>query len=426
MLKKLGPYKILGKLGQGGMAEVFKAIKTGPEGFEKPIALKRIIPPLADKSDFISMLLSEAKLHAQLDHPNLVQLIDFFEEDGQYFLSLEYVPGITLQSLRSQTTLDWQTSAWIISQALKGLDYAHNKKNEDGQALGIVHRDVSPQNILISQDGLVKLTDFGIAWSKDYRSYTQSGALKGKVPYLSPEQVKGQSVDRRSDLFSMGSVLYELIYGQASFTGSNEFETMKRIEEGRFTHPDSQHFQIPQSIVSILNKALSLQPEKRYQSASEFRNALVKTLSAEWKDQGEEKLQSFMEHFSTKPLFKRLKTTAIWAPHMPTNKKNLLSAVPFILISVLGIWWVTKLSPKPVQTTAIVKKAPITQRLSTLKFEGPDNALVFINGKEIGTLPLESLTLEEGSYIVLLKTKNGQSRLKKINIKLGEEKLIQW
>ena len=225
---QFGKYFLLDRINVGGMAEVFKAKAFGVEGFERLLAVKRILPNIAEDEEFITMFIDEAKIAVQLNHANICQIFDLGKVEDSYFIALEFVHGKDVRAIFDrckQKPVDGQTAmpiaqaCFIVMKACEGLDYAHNKRDGQGREMTLVHRDVSPQNILISYEGEVKLIDFGIAKAAGKMSKTQQGILKGKFGYMSPEQVRGLPLDRRSDVFSLGIVLYEMVAGKRPFDG---------------------------------------------------------------------------------------------------------------------------------------------------------------------------------------------------------------
>lgn len=300
------PYLLVAKLGEGGMAEVFKAVKKGPDGWEKPIALKRILPYLADNESFIQMLSAEARLHAQLDHPNIVQLLDFFREGETYFIAMEYVPGKNLRQIivdarRREISFPWQVAIQIIAQTLRGLDHAHKRRGSAGP-LNIVHRDISPQNILISYEGFVKLSDFGIAMADIQREATESGVLKGKHRYLAPEQLESKSVDQRTDLYSAGVLLYELVCGEHPFASKSDFETMKKIVASDFKSPEILRPDAPLELHRVIKRAMKSKASARYKDASTFIRSLLEVQDTNWHTHGNEELAMWMGKIYPKPI----------------------------------------------------------------------------------------------------------------------------
>lgn len=278
----IGDYILEEKIASGGMAELFKAKRKGVEGFEKTVAVKRILPNVAEDREFIDMLIDEAKIASQLSHPNIVQIFDLGKKDGSYFIAMEYVHGkdlrTILKTLNSQAKiLPYELSAYIAMKICDALYYAHNKKDSEGKPLKIVHRDVSPQNILISYDGDVKLTDFGVAKASVKLHQTVAGQIKGKMLYMSPEQSKGsRDIDCRSDIYSLGCVLFEMITGKKLFMAESEMAVLEKVQKGKIIKPTKLNPDVPPQMESIVLKALKPRPSDRYQSALEMRKELEK------------------------------------------------------------------------------------------------------------------------------------------------------
>lgn len=267
-----GQYRLLEKVAIGGMAELFKAKQMGLEGFQRIVAVKRILPHLASNSDFVTMFIDEAKLAAQLNHPNIVHIYDLGKTDDAYFIAMEYVEGRDLRSIMKESeplgkTIPLSAAVYITKKVCSALHYAHTAKDSDGKPMKLVHRDVSPQNILISSSGEVKLVDFGIAKAASKASHTQSGALKGKLLYMSPEQAWGKTLDGRSDIFSIGTVLFEMLTGKKLFYGDSEMSILERVREAKL--PDFEQYRdiIPPQLEKIIRKALEKDPDRRYRDA---------------------------------------------------------------------------------------------------------------------------------------------------------------
>ena len=276
---QLGRYRILAHLATGGMAEVFLAKASGIEGFERHVVIKCIHKEHARNESFVRMFLEEARLAAALHHHNIVQVHDIGEEDGEYFYAMEYVHGEDLRSLlMAVTKRDQQVPlehvVSIISGAAAGLHYAHEQVGSDRKPLGLVHRDVSPSNIIVDFDGNVKVVDFGIAKAALRTDQTRSGVLKGKVAYMSPEQCRGKPIDRRSDVYALGIVLYELTTARRLFKGDNDFMTMSTIVAGDIPLPSKRRKNLPPALEEIIMTALAKEPAERFQSAHELRRAL--------------------------------------------------------------------------------------------------------------------------------------------------------
>ncbi|MEM7675743.1 MAG: protein kinase [Myxococcota bacterium] len=271
--QRFGPYVILDRIGDGGMAEIFLAKMQGYSGFEKLVALKKIHPRYSRNQTFARMLIHEAKLAASLNHFNVIQVHDLGEIDGQVYIAMEYVHGKDMAAVLSNTyrrreRLPLNLALCVATEFMTGLDYAHRVRDVEGQPLGIIHRDISPQNVLISNEGEVKLTDFGIARvlaSKD-DAFQLPGNLHGKFGYMSPEQVKGLEIDQRSDIFSSGVVLWEMLTGRRLFRGKEHKETIKLIVSMAIPLPSSINHEVPPSVDAICLKALSRDPNTRYQT----------------------------------------------------------------------------------------------------------------------------------------------------------------
>ncbi|MBS2023110.1 MAG: protein kinase, partial [Deltaproteobacteria bacterium] len=280
-LTPFGKYFLLDRINVGGMAEVFRAKTVGVEGFEKIVAIKRILPAVAEDEEFIKMFVDEAKITAQLSHANLAQTFDLGKFDEAYYIAMEYVPGKDLRAVQERMRrrgerVPTAVAAYVISRVCEGLDYAHRKRDTMGRDLNIVHRDVSPQNVIVSFEGEVKLIDFGIAKAANKITRTQAGILKGKFGYMSPEQVRGLPLDRRSDIFATGVVLYELCTGERLFTGSSDFSVLEKVQQAKIVPPSEIVPDIPLRLERVILKALAREPEERYQHAAELAQDLTR------------------------------------------------------------------------------------------------------------------------------------------------------
>jgi hypothetical protein len=278
-----GPYRLLEKVAVGGMAEVFRAKRSGVEGFEKVVAVKRILPHLSDNQEFVDMFIDEAKMVAGLTHPNIVQIFDLGKIDKSYYIAMEYIHGRDLRSILKRAKergirIPLDLSILIVGRVSAALEYAHRKKDDRGRPMKIVHRDVSPQNMLISFEGDVKLTDFGIAKAATKASHTERGALRGKLLYMSPEQAWGKSMDRRSDIFSLGIVLYEMMTDHKPFLGESEMSILEMVRECRVAPPKTLNPRIPDKLEKVVLKALERDPDVRYQDAGEMARDLERAL----------------------------------------------------------------------------------------------------------------------------------------------------
>jgi serine/threonine protein kinase len=274
-----GKYYLLERINVGGMAEVFRSKAYGVEGFERLVAVKRILPNIAEDKEFIKMFIDEAKIAVQLNHANIAQIFDLGVVDGSYYIALEHVHGRDLRAIfdRCRTLgepMPVAQACFVVMKVCEGLDYAHNKRDQAGKELNLVHRDVSPQNVLVSFEGEVKLIDFGIAKAAGKGAKTQAGILKGKFGYMSPEQVRGLPVDRRSDIFSCGIVLYELLTGERLFVGESDFSTLEKVRNVEILPPSTYNRKIPDELERIVLKALAKDVEDRYQNSIDLHDEL--------------------------------------------------------------------------------------------------------------------------------------------------------
>jgi serine/threonine protein kinase len=271
-------YEMLDRIGVGGMAEIFRGRAVAGGGFEKPVAIKRILPHLSQDERFVKMLITEANTLSQLRHRNIVQIFDVgLGEDGQYFLVMEYVPGTDLRTLydaleKRGKRLPVALSLHVGAEIADALEFAHRSTSSKGEPLRLVHRDVSPSNVLLSQSGEVKLTDFGIA--KRMEEVTGHHGVRGKFAYISPEQAVNKSVDARSDVFSVGIVLFELATGRRLFSAMSDFDALQAVRAGSFPRPRSYDPMMPRELEDIIVKAMAPAPEDRYQAAGELGAAL--------------------------------------------------------------------------------------------------------------------------------------------------------
>jgi serine/threonine protein kinase len=285
---RFGKYTLIRRLATGGMAELFLAIQKSVAGFEKLIVIKRILPAQNKDREFVEMLLHEARVAATLSHPNVVQTFDVGQVDGTYFIAMEHVHGEDLRSIvrqmkkRDVVEFPLEHALSIVLGMCSGLAYAHEKRDLDGTALHIVHRDISPQNVLVTFTGDVKIVDFGIAKSDaKLEEQIPGGRLKGKVPYMSPEQARGEPIDWRSDIFAAGVMLFELTTGKRLFKGANEYETLKLIVDEDYPLPSQVCLGYPRELEVIVMRALAKDRAQRWQSAREMQGAIEELVRKE-------------------------------------------------------------------------------------------------------------------------------------------------
>ncbi len=278
--KSVGKYQVLERLAVGGMAELYKARVTGQHGFEKLVAIKKILPHLAADASFIDMFLDEARITAHLDHPHIVQVFELGTDADTPYIAMQFVDGLDVLALlrecaRTQIRLPPELAACIAHDILDALDYAHTAITPGGRVMGVIHRDISPGNVLVSRRGDVKLTDFGIARAAERQHKTEAGMLKGKYGYMSPEQVHGADLDARSDLFSLGIVLAEMVMARRLFTAPSDLDTLLMVRDARLDRLEKNADDFPIELRVMCEKALAREPDDRWQSAAEFRDALA-------------------------------------------------------------------------------------------------------------------------------------------------------
>src|SRR5437763_2860489 len=274
-----GRYELLKRLAGGGMGEVYLARQRGIDGFQKLLVIKTLLPHLCEDEEFIIMFKDEARVTAQLIHPNICQVFEFEQVGGIFYMAMEYLRGDDLRRLwkaceQKGTPLRVPLICRIVSDAAAGLDFAHSLRDQGGEPYKIVHRDVSPQNILVTFEGGVKVIDFGVAKAAGRAQHTRTGALKGKYSYMSPEQVSGVSIDGRSDIFALGIVLHELLTGRRLFKADSDVQTLARVRECNVAPPSRLNPQLPPGLDAIVLKALAKNPNDRYTTAQEFRLAI--------------------------------------------------------------------------------------------------------------------------------------------------------
>jgi serine/threonine protein kinase len=281
---RLGRYELIARLAAGGMGEIFLARLEGAAGFEKLFVIKRILPHLADDVRFRGMLIAEARIASVMAHPNVCQVYELEETDGQLYIVMEYLEGITMLPLlhrlsKEGRSLELGFVGGVIQQAIEGLHYAHELKDRSGEYLGIVHRDVTPSNIFLTDAGIAKVLDFGIAKVKDASAHTQTGTVKGKYAYMAPEQLRGASVDRRADVFALGIVLFEMLALRRLFQRKTDYLTFRAVMEQPI--PDVRHYrpECPPALAMALARALDRDPTKRFATARQLGTAVLDAIA---------------------------------------------------------------------------------------------------------------------------------------------------
>ncbi len=297
----VGKYQLVSKLAKGGMAEVFLAKVTGPMGFEKTLVLKRILPHLAEDPQFVGMFFTEARVAARLNHPHIVQIFDFGQAEGSYFLAMEYIDGPDLRTLVARATqagvrLPPAFCAKLISAACEALAFAHDFVDPDtGQHLELIHRDISPDNLLLSRQGALKVVDFGIAKAANQSHKTKTGLIKGKLAYMPVEQLQGQALDRRVDVYALGVVLYELLTGKYPFEAATDVNMMQAILFEPRVPAASRRPDLPQALADILDKALAKEREQRYPDCVSFQEDLERFILSTGQPMGARELAQWVE-----------------------------------------------------------------------------------------------------------------------------------
>ncbi|MCP3104293.1 protein kinase [Myxococcus sp. K15C18031901] len=288
--RRIGKYEILTRLSMGGMAELFLAFTSGPGGFRKFVAVKQILPDIKKDEQFVQMFLDEARITAAFSHANIGQVFDLGEDGGELYLAMEFLPGQNLEQVvkaasRRQYPLPLGFIGRVIRDTCLGLHYAHHFTDPSGRPVAVVHRDVSPKNVMLTYDGVVKVIDFGIAKARGRLGRTQVGTVKGTSGYMSPEQVRGHAMDGRSDLFSVGVMLHEMLTGQRLFNGPHEAAVMLQIVEANITSPRAGNPDIPEALDAVVMRALARDATQRFTSGREMARALEAALGAELYDE---------------------------------------------------------------------------------------------------------------------------------------------
>jgi len=296
--QRFGKYVLLRRLAIGGMAEIFKAKVAGAEGFEKDLVIKRILPHFSDDETFVQMFVDEARLTAKLQHPNIVQIFDFDVADDSYYIAMEYIEGKDLHDLieeshRQHDPLSVPQCVWLAIEVAKGLHYAHTKEDK-GQPLNIVHRDVTPSNVMISYRGDVKLMDFGIAKATQRSTKTQAGAVKGKVAYMSPEQARGKPIDGRTDVFALGVMLWEMLTHTRLFLAESDFDTLNNVLKMEPPRPSKMNLDVPPDLDPIVARCLAKDVNERWPNAEMLSRELTRWYYQNVPDLEKEKLKPLM------------------------------------------------------------------------------------------------------------------------------------
>lgn len=443
----VGRYSLLSRLAVGGMAEIWLARQLGPQGFEKFVVIKRILDGLGTDPEFVGMFLDEARIAAQLNHPHIVQIFDLGEEAGAFYIAMEYLPGENLAAIarsaaRNGRTLPPTLAVRIIADAAEGLAYAHAKAGPDGKLLGIVHRDVSPQNIFVTYDGVVKVLDFGIAKAAIRESQTMAGQIKGKTSYMSPEQARGQTIDGRSDIFALGILLFELVTRTRLFHHPDPFQALQLVA-GDDPIPLAHEVrpEVPLDLSAIISRALSRDLEKRYPTARHFQSDLEEWMRGQKEVPGRAELAGYLgESFAariqerarlleaarngelTPASARAARTSALDSMpggslpredvtsvedllRRPTPRQLLISGAVLLVFLLAGVFFALSSGGEEEEEIElpipVVVQPPPPPEPPMLTIEtDPPGAMIMVDGKEAGRSPLTFEAIELGEHTV--------------------------
>ncbi len=469
--KNFGRYKIIKLIASGGMADVYKAVMTGPHNFEKTVAFKMIHEQLICDPAFVRMFTDEARISAKLVHPNIVQIVDFGEIDKRLYITMEYVDGIDLSRfihglISNAIDPQMEISVYIITEILNAIAYTCKLKDTRGEGLGIVHRDITPQNILLSYEGDVKLTDFGIAKVRGSITTTTAGTLKGKIRYMSPEQARGEVLDHRSDLYSTALVLYELITHKQAYSGDTDMILLRQVQSANIEHTPLQlNPSIPYSLNDIVIKALSPAPSDRFYDPASFKKALEHYMH----DSGSarELLSEHLNKLFSVQAYEDSRHTRMTGDNKQDKKRDpgllyiagviclvilMVSTMVFVqykksvhknpaaspIIPYSGpysgtsnpfvIPKVQAHDPVPVEHHATEHKQPASAAHATLVINAIPWAKVYIvdhgTEKYAGPTPLSRLQIPSGAYTLIFKNRLYGTRTVKIKVSSGEKKTV--
>lgn len=418
--ESFGRFYLVDKVATGGMAEVFKAKSFSHGGFEKLLVIKRILGHLSDNEEFVEMFIDEAKITVSLQHPNVVQIYDFGRIRENYYLSMECVEGKDVKGIlrklaQRRKLFPTEFAVYIAHEMCKGLDYAHKKGDAQGSPLRIIHRDISPSNILVSYNGEVKIADFGIAKAESSAYDTKDGVLKGKFEYMSPEQASGKELDNRSDLFSAGIILHEMLTGRRLFKTESDVKTLERIKTGDVAPPSALNPVIPPRLDEIVLKALSVNPADRYTDGREMQQALLEFLYPATPDLTRESLGHFMQELFAQEVDEErgrllegtrvasemyaadpaasseqewqaaAATTAGTISTQPSRWPWAVALGALLLMGAVGAWALTRQPEERVVERLVQAEAQTTGSLQLRIEPAEAQARVLLDGKEIGT-----------------------------------------
>ncbi|MGM0557886.1 MAG: protein kinase domain-containing protein, partial [Myxococcota bacterium] len=398
MKTKFGKYELVDKIGTGGMAEIYLAKSYGAEGLEKMLVIKRILPEHARNERFIEMFISEAKIAVHLNHPNIVQIYDFGKVEEDFYLAMEYVEGYDLGRVveaceQADAPLPIGDALFIATEVAKGLSYAHKRKDEYGDELSIVHRDISPQNLLVSEDGTVKIVDFGIAKATSVAEESPE-VVKGKYAYMSPEQASGEAIDHRSDLFSLGVVLFEMVCGRPLFKKKTREETLSLVKSAVVPDISSLNSDVPPKLEQVLYKVLARDPEDRHESARDLQVDLTRVLYGIGDIHDSMTLSEYI-----RGLERKLDDAKSGAAGLPEQHTALTSVIK-----------TSSRTTADIGTEVVEKNTPVSGHTEPVADESPVRLLarerkecVIIAGEAIGLMELRSATNDQSRWMQVLQ-----------------------
>jgi serine/threonine protein kinase len=444
MQSSFGPYELLERLAGGGMGEVYLARKSGKDGFQKLLVIKTLLPHLSEDEELILMFKDEARVTARLIHPNICQVFEFDQVGGTWYMAMEYLRGDDLRKLAKVcdgqgVELPPELICRIVSDAAAGLDFAHALRDAQGQPYGVVHRDVSPQNIFVTFEGAVKVIDFGVAKAVGRGQHTRTGALKGKYSYMSPEQAAGKSVDNRSDIFALGIVLHELLTKARLFKADSDTETLARVGACAVPVPSALNPRIPPGLDAIVLKALARNPDDRFTTAQELRLALEDWLRQGKYSASSAHLAEFLKVIYAERIHKEARTSPMpMEAFDPTrnerssNQRAAPSRVPraalaaglAVSIAALAVWVARpqpRAAPAPAEPAQVVKAAAPLLHLVTLQAE-PPGAEIREGAQLIGKAPKIWSGASEGAHELRLSHDGYHDEIARITVeKDGQE-----
>jgi len=463
-----GKYYLVDKIATGGMAEIFKAKSFSHAGFEKLLVIKRILQHHSENEDFVKMFIDEAKISVQLQHPNIVHIYDFGKLHSNCYIAMECVDGKDVKQILRKLAerrkyLPEEYAVLIAHDALAGLEYAHNKTTLHGEPLNIVHRDMSPSNVLVGYEGDVKVADFGIA-KAEHRTYdTKDGVLKGKFEYMSPEQARGKSIHSSTDVFSTGIILWEMLTGRRMFKTDSDIATLEKIKAGGYPPPSVLNPHISARLDNIVMKALANDPADRYPNALAFQNTLANYLAPNTPGAVKRSMSEFLFELFTeersrerhaldagsqiaKELFKRPEDLTLepeWQEEINTAGPTLHQAahppkraslvmpllVLLIVLASIAIYLQTTAtdSPTPRTDEALSNRAPIANSapeapdLADVQIEvTPASAKIFVNGELVGEGPTQRLSQQElGEALIRIEAQGYETKEVQKNLQAG-------